>query len=364
LGAALPNVSASAFTRKDLLRGRICDPNSLVCVTDEAVYGGSISITQPLIAPATWVAVRASSYGLEAREHAAADMQRTLAMQMVDAIAAVLTQERLISTARTALRATIERARLVKTGMKLGSLTSLDVLRAEQDVALVQKIVLDFRSALSQAQEDLGAVLGQAHPVGVSDAFRLNSVAAGCQPRVADRRHDILAAQLRADASRTELKQIRMQFLPSLNFIASFNLSSVPYADDRHRAFVVGGDLTFPLFDGGVRYGQLRTAEAAAAQADERAKSVASTARLESVRAERKVAAARDALEVTKRAFSLAVETERLARAAISVGSGTVLELIDAGRRLRESEAAVVVNETEFLAASVQEALVAGECQW
>jgi hypothetical protein len=60
----------------------------------------------------------------------------------------------------------------------------------------------------------------------------------------------------------------------------------------------------------------------------------------------------------------LAAEAERLSRAALGAGSGTVLDLIDSGRRLRESQANLVVQQINLLAADVRNQLVSARCDW
>lgn len=364
VGMALPRIFASGYLRDDVLNGRLCDPNSLMCINDKSLYGGSVTAVQPLFAPATWVAARAADHDVNARKQTGRDLERRLTLQMLDTIAAVSNNQRLMGTLVSALEATVERASLVKEGIALGSMATVDLVRMEQDIPVVQKSVVETNDALARAEEDLAILLGQDHPVGVTDDFDLSAASVGCEPETAELRPDVLAAERAVDASRTRVNQMRMQYLPVLNFVVALNVSSFPYATNRHHALIVGGDLTVPLFDSGTRASQVHVAEANAAQAAERSANVLRIARLERARSDRQVTAARDALRVAKNGLRLAIETERLARAAVVAGSGTTMELIDAGRRQRESAVAVSVSEMNVVVADVKHVMTSGRCNW
>jgi len=103
--------------------------------------------------------------------------------------------------------------------------------------------------------------------------------------------------------------------------------------------------LSIPLFDGGVRYGQQREREVTEAQAQ-----ISLDAAMRQMNADVRgafetVRRSDGALKTTRDAAALAKQTLDLTTLAYKAGAISNLEVIDAERRSRDAESAVVIAE-------------------
>jgi outer membrane protein TolC len=71
-----------------------------------------------------------------------------------------------------------------------------------------------------------------------------------------------------------------------------------------------------------------------------------------------------DNRRVAERGRDLARETERLSRIAFQAGTGTSLDLIESGRRLREAESQLALQEFGVVQARLAALLALSRCHW
>jgi outer membrane protein TolC len=122
--------------------------------------------------------------------------------------------------------------------------------------------------------------------------------------------------------------------------------------------------LNIPIFDGGVKYGALRDTRAQVDESVQRLEAARRNATIEVVQARRSVEVADESRRVSERARDLARETERLSRISFQAGTGTSLDLIESGRRLRESESQLAVQEFNLVQARIAALLALSRCNW
>jgi len=362
-GGVLPRLAASGSVRRELTAGSVCDVQSLTCIDNRTVYLGSLTFVQPLFAPSAWATVARTGKDLAATEAAAADRRRVLTLRYLEHAASVLMRERLVAAARASARAAGERAALIRRAATAGAMDAVDVLRTEQDEAQAVRAVLEGELALQREREDLGALLGQIGEVSIAEGFKLDDALNGCGPGDAGARGDVEAARLRSQAAEALVSDVRWRLAPTLEIAGSYSILSVPLPSGSHQASSLAGVLSVPLWDLGL-FGRINAARAVAAQSIEQLDATAQTAQREQAGAIRRVEIARAAREGARRTSQLASKTEGLARTAVEEGAGTALELIEAGRRLRESDTAAVVADVEASLAELTAKLVSARCRW
>ena len=128
--------------------------------------------------------------------------------------------------------------------------------------------------------------------------------------------------------------------------------------------WTIAGVLSIPIFDGGVKYGALRDTRAQADQSVQRLEAARRGATIEVVQARRSVDVADESRRVAERARDLARETERLSRVSFQAGTGTSLDLIESGRRLREAESQLALQEFNLVQARIAALLALSRCNW
>jgi outer membrane protein TolC len=382
LAGSLPTLTGSANFTQNMLRDDItsCIPDAAAqvlgvpaCSTsrlpDSHTYGTTITFTQPVFAPRAWHAAGTASAAKEVARLSAEDQKRLLTIALANAVVAVVTAERISEINRIGLRAALDRLQLAKRRMVLGAGNALDTVRADQDVAVARSSVVSGDESLRQARETLGLALGSTEPWGVPASIDLNGVEASAKATCSssgsvDDRADIAAARQAAHVASRNVDDVWLQFSPTVNLVSSFNAASTTFANGTHEAWTIAGVLTVPFFDGGVRYGALRDTRAQADESMQRLEAARRNATVQIRQAQRSVEVADESRKVAERSRDLARETERLSRVAFQAGTGTSLDLIESGRRLREAESQLALQEFGLVQARLAALLALSRCRW
>ncbi len=383
LAGALPTFTGSAEVTHNLLRNHLTtadytplltDPNaspvlSTLEIPKATTYGGSLQLTQPVIAPRAWHAIGTADMQRDLAQVSVSDKKRAIALAAADAIMSVVLAERTAQLNRVGLQGALEREELTRRRANLGAGTVLDVVRAQQDTAAARALVISGDEALRKARESLGLALGLPQEVGVTRGISLDDLEASaqgaCTPAGSlDQRPDIVAARRQVDVERRGVDDVWLQFSPTVDLVSQTDFSSEQLMNDRHVAWSIMGVLTVPIWDGGARYGLLRDARARTAEAEERWGATRRAAQIEVEQSRRAVTVAEATRVVVAQQRDLAKESERLARVAFANGKATSFELVDAGKSLREAELNLAVQEFQVVRARLVAVLALATCTW
>jgi outer membrane protein TolC len=217
--------------------------------------------------------------------------------------------------------------------------TSLDEVRAAQEVASDDALVQQAYSNLSSAEEALGILVGTDGPLDSTSDPGLApppTLAAGLED--AEHRTDVIEYDLRRRAAERVTNHDYTDYLPYLVGTAE------PFLQDPSTPSVPGHGyqmeliLTLPLYDGGARYGQAKQRNALAAEAK-----IGFDAQLRQAKSDVRAAfealrRADDALKSSRDAAKLAKQALDLANLAYNAGATSDLEVIDAERTARDAE--------------------------
>ncbi|MBK8257361.1 MAG: TolC family protein [Polyangiaceae bacterium] len=374
LAAALPSLTANA---NGSLTPILPEPTFALQPQQRMSGGISVQLTQPFSAR-SWYAIGTAEKSTEAVKLRAEDARRQAIAAVANAIVSIVTTERLAELNRVALRASLQRLELTKRRRRIGSGTDLDIVRAEQDAATARTGIVTGDENLRKAREALGSLLGKTEAYGVPTTFTLNDIEpalrSACKAAKPDERTDVLAAKVDLDVAKRGVTDVKLAFLPTAQISTSVSLNDsvletaaspgVPASSRtlETSSWSISGLITIPLWDGGARYGQMKTAEAAVETAKTRVAQATVTATVESTQAQRAITVAEQARQVSEKARDLARETERLAQVAFSSGAGTSLDLVDAGRVLRQAELDLAVKELEVVRAKIAALLALSAC--
>jgi outer membrane protein TolC len=120
--------------------------------------------------------------------------------------------------------------------------------------------------------------------------------------------------------------------------------------------------LSVPIFDGGVRYGQRRSAQAAADQSEATLEALRRTSTVDIVQARRAIDVAEQSRTVSEEIRQLASDVDRMTRAAYQTGKGTSLDLVTSAAALRQAEVNLAVDELDLVQARIASLLTLADC--
>ncbi len=328
---------------------------------------GSIVATQPVFAPRAWYAIGTAGTAEDAARLSLDDAKRRIALGVATAIVAVVAAEHVCELNRAGLTNALARLDLADKKTGLGGGTGLDLARAKEDVEAARAVLIAGDESLRQAREALGLALGIPEQVGVTEHFDLDrldgSARASCkQVGTVEARPDVAAAHETTNVAHRGVGDVKMQFAPTIGLQSTVATTTIDTGAAPNTTWNVQAILSVPIWDGGARYGQLRAAEAGERQASETEEQTRRSAIVEIEQARRGVAVADDRRRVAANARDLALQVDKLTRAAYVEGHGTSLELVAAAQALREAEIELALRDFDLVRARVVAVLVKSTC--
>ncbi|HEU4407583.1 MAG TPA: TolC family protein [Polyangiaceae bacterium] len=240
----------------------------------------SLTITQPLVNASPWVLYAQSRRARSAERYAALDERRVLAFDTARAFVQALTSENVLEAAlrrRERAEANLANAR-ARAEAQLASTN--DVTRAQLEFATANREVGNARGGVERGYLQLGYLVGApvrgplAPPDGTTQAAELFAGSPAALVNAAlGRRPDVRAQHHRVEAARFAAAEPNYRFVPQLSLAAQSRVSPDPtFTSDRWHDETLSLNLSWPIWDAGVRDGDRRSREAQAeiAALDER----------------------------------------------------------------------------------------------
>jgi outer membrane protein TolC len=367
--AILPRASAVAVGEIDLLH-----PDTAPSIPPGADYEptsplgtATISATQSLIDVGAWRGLSAARADRKAATLGRADEDRRITRDLARAMLAVSAAVRATELNRLGLRQALERAQITKRTFQLGAATDLDVVRIEQDVAVARAAVIDGDEQLRVARESLGLLLGVDGEVGVGAALTgaalLAALDGQCRPLGAgELRADLAAAAADVEAAALRTRQARAGYLPTLDLFSTAFAYTTDPAPGRVATWIVGLQLSVPIWEGGLRGGVIAERRAAEDVARADAEAARRTARVEVARSRRGTGVSTAQVEAATSARALAERVEAMTRRSFEIGRATSLELVQSAGLLRQADLTLTARQFELEAARVDELLMEARC--
>jgi outer membrane protein TolC len=330
------------------------------------VLAGSLLLTQTIFNVQAWHAVGTAQVAADASRLSLEDTKRSIALGAATALIGVVTAERVADLNRSGLRQSIERYQIAQRKRQLGGGTVLDVARGRRDVEAARAALLGGDEALLRAREALGLALGLPEPVGVAPNVAIEDVERSCRavPSI-DERADIAALRKRVEVADRNVTDVYEQFLPTVVGSGTVVTTNQNYLGSYPNTTVAAqAALSVPIWDGGIRYGNLRQARALRGEAEQTLEGARRQVSVQLEQADRGVILAQHERDVARAARTLAAETDRLTRLAYETGQGTSLDLVVAAAELRQAEINLAVQDFGVVRAQIVAALSRAKCTW
>jgi outer membrane protein TolC len=339
----LPTLNANAtFTRLDAdrqLQGRT--------IIGANQFNANLTLAVPLFNPRVWLAYGSAKNLLASTNANAEDAKRLLAVAVGRAYLSCLAQHRILEADRRALSAATAHRDFAQARFTGGVGNRVDLVRAKQTLANDESLVEGARTNLARAREALGVLMGEDRPFDVREDVTLSRIPAQdvAESELAKRRQDLAALQLRADIADELVDHKWADYVPLLNATFQPFFQEPASLTTPRTGFQAVLALTWPIYDGGLRYGQERERAILGHEAHQQAAGASRQARsdvrgaFEAVQhADASLLAARDATKLSREALELVTLAYR-------AGATTNIEVIDAERIALDSETQAAVAE-------------------
>jgi outer membrane protein TolC len=359
LAALLPQVNGSlSYTQFD----QAIERGGLV-IRQPFSIGGNLSVSENL-SLRSYQSYRSAGVSRQSSEAQLADARRTVLAAVARAYFSELAAERNAALARSQLEAATRQHVAVRARVDAGIAVALDASRSELAMLEAATRVADNDAALARAQDLFGQALGLEESVGAAEAPFPNAdePVGHYVSRALSSRSDLRVGDLRRESARLSRQDAWFRFAPTLNL--AWNLNWTPQVtafQPRPVQWSAVATLNIPFYDGGARYGALRDADGAIAQAQEQYEALERSIRIDVRDAHRRVETTGRAIEFARRSEQVATLAVGRAEASYAAGASTGLELDDARRSLEQAQLTVLVRVLERQLAVVDLLTHAGE---
>jgi outer membrane protein TolC len=305
---------------------------------DQLAAGGALRV--PLVVPSSWWDLGAALDGARAAGATAEAARAQVRAGFVQAAHLAAAAAEVVVASERAVESAAEHERSAARRVAAGTSPPLDSLRAQTERIRRESDLAKARADLSRARLGLGVLLGQEAPVrvavpapepGAPDAGPLMERAVASRP-------ELRAAGAQADAAKAQVDSARARLAPQLSGTVAAFASDVPYVTGERQGWRATLDLTWALYDGGLRDAKRRQAEAQLSGA----RAAAEAARLQVIQevqdAARDVAVATERLRLAEQQRKLASDAAGSAKRSFEAGVASSLDVVDANDRLYQAD--------------------------
>jgi outer membrane protein TolC len=320
----------------------------------------NLLLNVPLVAPRSWLLWSESSANLATSKASSEDIRRTLATSVARAYLLIISQKRQVDINARSVATDRSHFDYTHTRFAGGVGNRVDEVRAAQQLAADQALFSASFTALARAREALGVLLAEDKPVDTLDDVALPDASPSFED-AAGRRQDVLAAKSRALTAEKIRKDSWTDYVPVLNgqFQPFFqHPATLTQPETGWQAMLV---LSFPLVEGGIRIGQKHERDALLAEARAQYDGLLRQTRSDIRVAVEEIRRADEAMRSSNAAAELAHQALELANLAYRAGATTNIEVIDAERRARDADSAVVIAEDNVRQARLDLLVAAGQ---
>ena len=301
-----------------------------------------INFTAPLLVPAAYPGLQAVKANVGAAEATYEVTQTDILFAVAQSYHAAAIADEVLEARGSNIgvaRATLTNA---KTRFSAGTVTKVDVDRAELALLRAEQLQREARHGRERAYRALATLVGLDTPFKVSPA---NAAPAPVQvdsfDNVLQLRPEFRAIQLSLKAADDQRRADAWRWSPSLSAFGNarrFNYDN--FNRDRH-SWAVGLSLDWVIFDGGARDAHRHLAAAQAEEARARAEALRDTIRDDLATGRSFLETKQHAVETATRSVALARETIDLVRTQYEAGTVTQVDLLQAQDGLVGAEEAL-----------------------
>lgn len=335
------NYDAFTFGTPDmtLMDGTVI-PGRTLLIQPVNQLDGIVSFTQPLIVPAAYPALSSVKKGIGAAEANFDASEATVLFAVAQAFHSAAISDEVARTRRSSIevaRATLANA---KTRFAAGTVTKVDVDRAEIALLRAEQAERDALHARGQAYRAIGTLAQIDGPFRIK-AADTSARQAATETTLEDAlqlRPEMQALRLQFESSDSRKRAEGWRWAPAISAFGNarrFNYDN--FKQDRY-SWAIGAQLDWVIFDGGVRDAARRRAAAEAAEANARADALRDTIRDDLANNRSLLETKQQAMTTAARAVELARETLNLVRTQYEAGTVTQVDLLQAQDGLVVSE--------------------------
>jgi outer membrane protein TolC len=340
--ALFPTVAAQGkYTRNNIAFTFPVSQTETLTVQPKNQLDGTISFAVPLIAPSAYVALQAVKSNVRASEAQFETSQNTVLFSVAQAFYAAAIADEVMSARKSNIDVALATLRDAQTRFSSGSVTKVDVDRAELAVVRAEQSARESRFAQEQAYRALTTLIQSDRPFKVRAIVSPSSREEPTSLDLALRlRPEFRALELSARSAEAQGRANAWRWAPTLSAFGSLHVFNYDnFAVEQH-AWAIGAQLDWVLYDGGTRDAQRHLANAQSQEATAQSAVLRDAIGDDLANSHGFLETKRHAQMAAERSVALALETLELVRRQYEAGNSAQLDLLQA------QDGLVVAKET------------------
>ncbi len=357
IGAFAPHItSGGSFSRRIQGPQELYVPDwDITFKTDRLssdTYSYNFQATQNLLSLTDWAYISSAGHSVRAARYSLELARQSVAYQVKAQFYELLKATKLAQVSQAAMELSLDELRRANALYEVGSVAKGDVLKAKVRVSQSELELIAAENRVKLERSRLAKLMGL--PVETPVEIVEDLGAETSQVEIEDplsvalkRRPDVLAARENLKGARASRFASKAARLPSVYSSLQYSWSDNSFAEtwDAHRknySWNIRLGLSLPIFDGLSIAAGIKQATARAAMMDNEMKETELQAALEVKEALLVLDEATKRIAAAKSGLASAEEDYRLSRERYDVGSGTMLELLDAEVSLSQARSSHV----------------------
>jgi outer membrane protein TolC len=331
--ALYPTVAAQGkYTRNNIAFTFPISPTETLTVQPKNQLDGSLSFSVPLLAPSAYLALQAVKSGVGASEAQFETSQTTILFGVAQAFYAAAITEEVMSARQSNVevaRATLQNA---QTRFQNGSVTKVDVDRAELALVRAEQGARESHFAQEQAYRALFTLIQSERSFRVRVAVPAAAATAEVVTleSALHLRPEFRALELGVRSADAQRRAYAWRWAPTLSAFGNLRVFNYDnFAREQH-SWAVGAQLDWVLYDGGVRDAQRHLARAQAEEAAAQGAVLRDAIGDDLANSRGLLETKRHAQRAAERSVALALETLELVRTQYAAGNAAQLDLLQA----------------------------------
>ncbi|HWV38118.1 MAG TPA: TolC family protein [Vulgatibacter sp.] len=313
--------------------------------------------SMPLLLMPAYFGISSAKKGVTAAEQSTTFARNEIVLGIAQAYYGAVASRRLIEVSYSQVQVQKEQERVAKAQFEAGQAPKVNWLRAsvsriaaEQDLVRAQNSYVSTKLALQQ-------LTGVQEPFDVAPPAPVEAPEGGVDTLVQvglENRQDLAASRTAVEIARRTLQSNYWQFAPVISAQGQYVWANVSGFTGANTNWAVTLTASLNIFDGGLRYANLRDARSLKRQAEARNISLARTVKQDVETSLLSLESARANLVKAEEQARLAAENAELVRAQYDAGVATYLDVVDALGALFASQVSAVTNQLNVQVASLQ----------
>jgi outer membrane protein TolC len=301
-----------------------------ITILKQDQFDANISGIMPIIAPAAYPALDAVKKGYGSSEASYEASEDTVLYSVAQSFYAAAVSDEVLVVRESAInvaQATLDNS---QTRFAAGTVTKVDVDRAELALVRAKQSDLDARYGREQAYRALSTLIQADGPLKAVPAESLPPPGETSLDMALHLRPEFRGLILSEESSDATRRAYAWKWAPTLSAFGKANVGNyIGFSGDNY-AWSIGAQLDWTLFDGGVRDAQRHLAAAQAAQAAAQAAVLTDSIRDDLANNRSLLETRREGVKAAQRGADLAAETLDLVRSQYEAGTVTQIDLLAA----------------------------------